>query len=204
MYSCHFMDQMDKENTLYGICSFCLFVIILAESQNDFAHLESRGCKNLNITHLDLLVFLLRNALLSLLEVEAGQVKHELLSFPMTIVVKKLQNLKKWRLSWRTMVVVNWISLGHQRQAAVSGKGHKHWGWVFAGLPNIPPTICSVPSHTFADWRIWKPRPDKGGKETRSVSQSTMVKPWHVMIIWLLVVCPPPHMWATVYLIPAI
>ena len=76
MYSCHFMDQMDKENTLYGICSFCLFVIILAESQNDFAHLESRGCKNLNITHLDLLVFLLRNALLSLLEVDAGQVKH--------------------------------------------------------------------------------------------------------------------------------
>ena len=70
MYSCHFMDQMDKENTLYGICSFCLFVIILAESQNDFAHLESRGCKNLNITHLDLLVFLL-------------------------IVVKKMQNLKK-------------------------------------------------------------------------------------------------------------
>ena len=51
------MDQMDKENTLYGICSFCLFVIILAESQNDFAHLESRGSKNLNIAHLDLYVF---------------------------------------------------------------------------------------------------------------------------------------------------
>ena len=59
------MDQMDKENNLYGICSFCLFVIILAESQNDFAHLESRGCKNLNITHLDLLCFRVEDTQLS-------------------------------------------------------------------------------------------------------------------------------------------
>ena len=42
----------------------------------------------MNIAHLDLVVFLLRNALLSLLEVEADQVKHELDSFSMTIVVK--------------------------------------------------------------------------------------------------------------------
>ena len=85
----------ETNKILHGICSLCLFVAILAESQNDFAHLESRGCKNLNITHLDLLVFLLRNALLSLLEVEAGQVKHELLSFPLIIVVKKITKPKK-------------------------------------------------------------------------------------------------------------
>ena len=49
----------------------------------------------MNITHQDLLVFLLRNAPLSLLEVEAGQVKHELLSFPLIIVVKKITKPKK-------------------------------------------------------------------------------------------------------------
>ena len=49
----------------------------------------------MNITHQDLLVFLLRNALLSLLEVEAGQMKHELLSFPVIIVVKKITKPKK-------------------------------------------------------------------------------------------------------------
>ena len=49
----------------------------------------------MNITHLDHLVFLLRNALLSLLEVEAGQVKHEPLSFPLIIVVKKITKPKK-------------------------------------------------------------------------------------------------------------
>ena len=81
---------------------------------------------------------LLRNALLSLLEVEADQVEHELHSFPMIIVAKKLQNLKKWPLSWGTTVVVNWNSLGHQCQAAVSGKGHKLWGL----------SLCRVAQHT--------------------------------------------------------
>ena len=35
-------------------------------------------------------------------------------------------------------MVVNWNSLGHQRQAAVSGKGHKHWGL----------SLCRVAQHT--------------------------------------------------------
>ena len=73
-----------------------------------------------------------------LLEVEADQVKHELDSFPVIIVVKKLQNLKKLPLSWGTTVVVNWNLLGHQHQAAVSGKGHKHWGL----------SLCRVAQHT--------------------------------------------------------
>ena len=135
MYSCHFMDQMDKENTLWHlfflfVCDnssriykwFCTCVV------NKFPKLEHNTC----ISHL------LRNALLSHLEVEAQHVKHELDSFPMTIVVKKLQNLKKLPLSWGTTVVVNWNSLGHQRPAAVSGKGHKHWGLI----------LCRVAQHT--------------------------------------------------------
>ena len=35
-------------------------------------------------------------------------------------------------------MVVNWNSLGHQCQAAVSGKGHKHWGL----------SLCRVAQHT--------------------------------------------------------
>ena len=35
-------------------------------------------------------------------------------------------------------MVVNWNSLGHQRQAAVSGKGHKLWGL----------SLCRVAQHT--------------------------------------------------------
>ena len=45
---------------------------------------------------------------------------------------------KKQPLSWGTTVVVNWNSLGHQRQAAVSGKGHKLWGL----------SLCRVAQHT--------------------------------------------------------
>ena len=88
-------------------------------------------------------------------------------------------------------MVVNWILLGHQRQAAVSGKGHKHWGL----------SLCRVAQHTSNNLQrafTYLRRLENLKAETRQGGQRnaqcfTLVKPWHVMIISFLEVCPP-HM----------
>ena len=95
------------------------------------------------------------------------------------------------------MVVVNWNSLGHQRQAAVSGKGHKLWGL----------SLCRVAQHTSDNLQrafTYLRRLENLKAETRQGGQRNAqcftehngktLACEDDLAFSSLVVCPPPHM----------